>query len=382
MRAIIVGGGIGGAACAIALRRAGIEPTVFERAPEPREVGAGISLWSNALRALRAIGADGPVVARGEAMRVAEIRTWRGRVLKRQEAARFGGDTPVIVMIHRAELLAALLGQLPAGTVRFGSECAGVEDTADVATARIVRDGGQSRFSADVLVGADGIRSVVRAGLKGPEPVRYSGYTCWRGVAEIGHDLVEAGYVAETWGHGSRFGITRIGGGRVYWWAAANAPEGGADAGPGEPVTRLFAGWSRPVPQLIAATPAAAIIRNDIVDRPPIRGWGRGRITLLGDAAHPTTPNLGQGGCMAIEDGVVLARKLAGCEDPVAALRSYEASRYARTAMITNASWRIGAVGHWECPAACWARNTVTRLIPSPLIERQQRTLLEFYPER
>ncbi len=380
MRAIIVGGGIGGLTAAIALRRAGIEPEVYERAPEPREVGAGISLWANALAALKSIDALGPVLARGEVMRVAQVRTRRGRVLQSSSADRLqtGQGVPAILMIHRAELLEALLGQLPSGTVRFGHECRCVGQ--ELFGVRVLFRAGASDLhaSADLLIGADGIHSVVRSGLLGAQKPRYSGYTCWRGVAPVGDDLVPPGYVGEVWGRGRRFGITRIGGGRVYWWATANRPEGGRDADARAELAREYNGWTAPVPAIIDATPADAIIRNDIVDRPPSRTWGCGRITLLGDAAHPTTPNLGMGGCMAIEDGVCIARTLSGGGVVPAALRAYEQSRFARTARVTRLSARLGRSAQWSNPIACWARDTTTGLLPGALVAAQQRRLMMF----
>jgi 2-polyprenyl-6-methoxyphenol hydroxylase-like FAD-dependent oxidoreductase len=144
----------------------------------------------------------------------------------------------------------------------------------------------------------------------------------------------------------------------VYWYATHNAPAGQAGSKPSV-VADLFRGWAEPVPELIAATPPERLVHNDIVDRPPTRTWSVGRVGLIGDAAHPTTPNFGQGGCQAIEDGVVLARALAASPDPARAWEAFTAERYARTAAITNDSWRFGQVGQWEGRAACWLRDRV-----------------------
>jgi 2-polyprenyl-6-methoxyphenol hydroxylase-like FAD-dependent oxidoreductase len=232
--------------------------------------------------------------------------------------------------------------------------------------------------TGDLVIGADGINSVVRAGLLSDGRPRYAGYTAWRAVARIPESLVPAGYCWETWGRGVRFGITRIGQGRVYWWAAKNAPEGGRDSDAKAALLETYRDWASPVPQIIEMTARDAIFRNDIIDRVPVHGWSRGRVTLLGDAAHPTTPNLGQGGCQAIEDGVVLAKKLIGTTDVGAALRSYEHSRYARAAAVTRASWRFGVAGHWENPLACWVRDTTASLIPRAVLLRQQQSLMHF----
>ena len=169
---------------------------------------------------------------------------------------------------------------------------------------------GGRRAQADVVVGADGLRSAVRASLGIPGEIRYAGYTAWRGIAPFRTAGLLAG---ETLGCGQRFGLVPIAGDRVYWYATDNVPEGGREESERAKVrlAGMFSRWHAPIPALIEATPAAAILRNDISDRDPVDRWGAGRVTLLGDAAHPMTPNLGQGGCQAIEDALVLARCLA-----------------------------------------------------------------------
>ena len=315
MRAIIVGSGIGGLSAALALRRVGVGVTVYERAPNLTEVGAGISLWANALRALDHIGAGPAVHAVALPMQQAEFRVRDGyAVVASHRAAaleeRFG-VAPFVAVVHRAELVAALEGCLPAGVARYGFECVGVEPGGERAVVRF-KDG--SADEADVVVGADGIRSAVRASLLGPEEPRYAGYTCWRGVCPRPAS-VAPGYVGEWWGRGRRFGITTLPGDRVYWWATKNEPAGGLAGDGCGYVTEAFRGWADPVPELIATTLPGRVLRNDIVDRPPTSRWASGRAVLIGDAAHPTTPNLGQGGCMAIEDAAVLARRLRGDGD-------------------------------------------------------------------
>jgi 2-polyprenyl-6-methoxyphenol hydroxylase-like FAD-dependent oxidoreductase len=378
MHALIIGGGIGGATAAIALRHAGLDVTVCERAPMAREVGAGVALGANAMNCLRQLRADEAVLSRADRITTTDLLNARGRVLIHTPVAELERDLPAhSVLIHRADLLDALLSRLPHGLVRFDRACTGVEQDPAGVVARFA-DGSEER--ADLLIGADGIRSVVRAALLGDAPTRYSGYTCWRGVVAASSGApTPAGLTCEYWGRGARFGFGRCGRERVYWYATANAAPNGADAPDPRPdLLRIFGAWAAPVPALIGATPPAAIIRSDIVDRPPSRRWGEGRMTLLGDAAHPTTPNLGQGACMAIEDAVALARHLRGVgpSDGIeAALRAYERSRMPRTAMITNASWRLGKVGQWESRAACAARDTLLGVAPSRAARRGHRRI-------
>jgi len=187
--------------------------------------------------------------------------------------------------------------------------------------------------------------------------------------------------ISESWGCGKRFGIVPIGPKRVYWFATKNAQEGESEVGGRrkQELLQLFGDWHQPIESLIDATEPDTILRHDLYDRVPLKDpWGRGRITLLGDAAHPTTPNLGQGACQAVEDAVVLAGKLQGAEDVVAALRQYELQRSPRTAYITNLSWRLGRMSQWENPVACWLRNTFMRAVPLSLQTRQLEKALKF----
>jgi 2-polyprenyl-6-methoxyphenol hydroxylase-like FAD-dependent oxidoreductase len=359
MRVIVIGSGIGGLTAAIGLRKVGFDVTVYERAPELREVGAGISLWANAVRALDYLGAGDAVRAVSLGMTRGEFRTRNGyRTPLAYSAEQFEKKfdiTPFVCMTHRADLVRVLAGCLPAGVARYGFECVGVEEKGGRAAARF-KNGHADE--ADVVIGADGINSAVRAALFGPEPPRYSGYTCWRGVCPRPAAL-DAGYVGEWWGRGRRFGITTLPGDRVYWFAVQNAPQGQRVADDRAALTELFRGWAAPVPELVATTPADHVIHSDIIDRPPRRPWSKGRVGLVGDAIHPTTPNFGQGGCQAIEDGVVLARCLKANPDSARGLETFEAERYGRTAAVTKESWKFGRVAQWEGRVACRFRDAL-----------------------
>jgi 2-polyprenyl-6-methoxyphenol hydroxylase-like FAD-dependent oxidoreductase len=395
MKALIIGGGIGGATAAIALLRAGIQTTVYERAPEAREVGAGISLWGNAVGALRRIGAADRIVAAGDALQTAELRTDRGRLLSRIDVGRLDSDlgTPSFV-IHRADLLAGLIAALPTRAVRFGRTFVTAEERGGRVIARF--DDG-SEDDADLLVGADGVHSAVRSLLNGGDrPTRYAGYTSWRGLCDFPESLAPRGAAVELWGRGRRFGITRLGAdplaaahgrGRVYWFGVVNAPRDSRFADHKAALRRSFPAdrWSGgPVGDLIEATLPEDIIQTDICDRPARRGPGAawsspsGRIVLLGDAAHPTTPNLGQGACMAIEDGVVLARLLTRTASTPEAVAEYQTRRFHRSAPIVNTSWLIGRIGNLENPVLCTLRNFFTTLSPKALTAKQHRQVVGF----
>lgn len=343
---------------------------MYERAPELREVGAGISLWANAIRALDCLGASEAVRARSLPMTLSELRAGEGRKILLSTTAetreRHIGSSPAGVMIHRAELVGALAELLPEGTVRFGHECVGVDQTSNGPSVHFSsRDSDQ----ADAVIGADGIHSIIRQNLYGDQTPRYSGYTCWRGICQR-PSIIDPGYIGEWWGRGKRFGITTLTQDRVYWFAVYNAPPEQQILDGHATLTKLFKGWRDPVLEIIANTPPDRLVHNDIIDRPPMEKngtgnspWSRGAIGLMGDAAHPTTPNLGQGGCMAIEDAVALARTLSKNQDTATGLASFASERYQRTASITNESWQLGKIAQLEGRWSCTLRDSILGLL-------------------
>jgi 2-polyprenyl-6-methoxyphenol hydroxylase-like FAD-dependent oxidoreductase len=385
-KVMVAGAGIGGLTAAIALRRAGFEVAVFERATELGEIGAGLLLAANAQKALGKLGLSEEVASLGTPASDAEIRSWHGEVLASIPAAEL--ETRVgtaSAAVHRADLQALLLREVGEGPLRLGAEVAGFEQAEGGVTVLFV-DGSEER--ADLLVGADGLRSKVRAELFGPEEPRYAGYTAWRAVVEPERELLPWGSGFESWGRGQRFGCAHIGKGRVYWFATRNAPEGEKDGPPGSPtgakatLLELFEGWHHPVHELVEATAEEAIRRDDLYDREPLSGcWGEGRVTLLGDAAHPMTPNLGQGACQAIEDAMVLARCLLDVDGAARmavadALRRYKGLRAERVATIVRRSRRIGGVGQLANPLLCLLRDRSLKLVPAGTQLRQMERIV------
>ena len=360
-RALIIGGGIGGLCAAIALRRAGIGAHVFEQADSLREVGAGLTIWTNAAKVLRRLDVAERVISSASITERFQLRTWRGDVLDETRPGdlgrRFGCPN---LVVHRADLLRALATAVEPESITVGARCVGFEQDSEGVTASFA-DGAEWR--GEILIGADGLHSAIRERLFSDGRPRYAGYMCWRGLAEFEGQDLPAGLGFEAWGRGARFAVQHCGSGRVFWYATRNAAEGVPDGPHGrkQDVLETYAGWHEPIPTVIAATEADAILKNDITDRKPIKRWGRGRVTLLGDAAHPMTPNFGQGACQAMEDAVVLADCLAGVSDVSAALQAYEERRRDRTASITRASRRFGAASQWENLWLCRLRDAITR---------------------
>ncbi|MEM6326900.1 MAG: FAD-dependent oxidoreductase [Bacteroidota bacterium] len=372
----IVGGGIAGLSAALALRQRGIESTVYERAPVLSAVGAGISLWPNATRVLRSLDALAPLLDTAGPIAALNVRAPSGRVLLR--APTDGFDAPALCA-YRPDLIDALRAPLPPEALVTGKTLVSVTTEAD--EARLMFADG-TEVEADIVIGADGIRSSVRSYVAGEttEPI-YRGHPIWRGIGPLPASFVP-GEISETWGDGQRFGLLDVGGGRAYWYATATLPEGqsGSDgAARKAEVAARFADWHAPIPEAIAATPTEAVLGGDTYDRPPRRGWSRGRAVLIGDAAHPTTPNLGQGGCMAIEDAPVLARCLAEAATHTEAFQRFERERRRRTTRITRESLWTGRLGQ-ATGALASARNVGARLMPGPLYTRRLGGLFDHRP--
>lgn len=374
MKVVVIGGGIGGLTAAIALDRLGIDVQVYERAPELREVGAGIALAGNALRTLRNLGLTDGLWSQGLAGGRGSLRNWDGKTLTVIPT----DIAPAWIrpaVFHRAELVTFLAQQLDPARLHWGRECVDCSENVDGVTA-LFRHGEPAR--GDLLIAADGLKSVVRAKMFGAQGPRYAGYTAWRSVVQF--DLSDSLNFSETWGPGRRFGIVPMSRGRVYWFATRNAPEGDRDreGQVKQSLCRIFEGWHAPIQGLIEASTENCILRNDIYDLDPLPRWVQGRCALMGDAAHPMTPDMGQGACQAIEDAVVLAACLKSCADIDSALREYEARRIPRARKFVLRSRLLGALAQLENPVLRWLRDMFVRATPASVARRQVTCLVNF----
>jgi salicylate hydroxylase len=358
----IIGGGIGGLAAANALSQAGVEVAVYEAATELKEIGAGVALHPNAMKVLRAIGVEDNVRRVAGRSQWQVMRNWRtgrviGRTSRQQQVASFGipGAT-----VHRADLLDVLAGALPPGLVTLGRRCTRVWPDGDVAVARFA-DG--SEIEADVIVGADGIHSPVRASLFGPDAPRFTGKICYRSVirAAAVRRARPSTDGAQWFGPHGTIVLYPLRGEELInvvchydddgyrhesWIAVCGRDE----------VLERYAGWHESLLRLFAA--GEVWYKWALYDRDPIPHWTRGRVTLLGDAAHPMLPYLGQGACQAIEDGAVLATALSvEAADPVTGLARYERTRRPRASQVVLATRERGRINHLTSPWAAWRRD-------------------------
>ncbi|WP_305788070.1 FAD-dependent monooxygenase [Symbioplanes lichenis] len=363
--AIVIGAGPAGLATAVALGKAGIQATVYERGAALSAAGGGLTLWPNGLTALASFGAAEDVRAVALASPGTAMRTAAGRLLSATtgpELDRIGGQG---LALHRADLLAALAGRLGPGAVRFGRRCAGVRSGAHDATV-VFEDGGEDR--ADVVIAADGIRSRLRADVD-PRPLRYAGFAVWR--ATVHHPLPAAPGLL-TFGGAHQFGIWRLPGDRVYWFASA--PVADPARAPVRP-PELFHTWHDPIPELLDVTTPAELTLTGAYDCPPLRAWHAGRVVLAGDAAHPALPTMGQGASQAFEDAAVLAAELGSGTELDTALHRYHRRRRRRARAAWSQARMLARVGAWRHPLACRLRDTMIASAPAGAQRRQLQRL-------
>lgn len=359
----IVGAGLGGLTAAIALRNAGFEATIYEQSSVFAEVGAGIQIGPNAVKVLRALGLENGLANFGAKPRNHVGRSWRsGRVLFKSATGttcleRFGAP---FYQVQRSDLHSHLRAALPANAIHLGKRCVGIDATPDKAVLRF--DDG-SRADHDVVVGADGIHSAVRGILFGSQEPRFTGVICWRG--QVDASRLPAGMIPPdslNWmGPGGCVVHYYVRPGRLVNWIAHRkidlwAEESWSLEGDKDELIGAFPGWHDSLHTLFQATERC--YKWAMLDRDPLACWSQGRVTLLGDAAHPMLPFLAQGGAMAMEDGFVLAECLhRGTHDVPAALHEYESLRKDRTTRVQLGSRARSDMCQTISPLAQWRRD-------------------------
>ncbi|MDN7240741.1 FAD-dependent monooxygenase [Planococcus sp. N028] len=376
MKIAIIGGGIGGLCTAVTLQKQGIPVQVYDSAPSFRPVGAGIGIGSNAMQALMDIGIGNDVFANGYELHSLVLQNEKGKPLKVASFSDFSKRSgQKNITIHRGDLHRTLIDALAPGTVQYGKKCVFVEQDTEKVTA-FFEEG--TPISADFLIAADGIHSPIRQKLLPESKPRYAGYTCWRGITD-NNGRVEEYTSSELWSTKGRFGIAPMKGGRIYWFACINSTARNPlyqNLSPAN-IAQLFDHFPKYVPDIIANTPLEHILHHDILDIKPLRRFVYGKIVLLGDAAHATTPNMGQGAGQAIEDAIVLGNGFKRFKDPQKALKFYEDKRVARTAKVIRLSRQIGAAAQIRSRPLAAARDFLFPFVPSKLLQQRLKFLYD-----
>lgn len=337
---MIIGGGIAGLTLAISLRRHGIEAEIFEAAGALEPVGAGIWIAPNAMQRLNRLGLAAEIIAAGVEIQCISVVDSRLRKLASVRQSRvkkkFGFH---IVAIQRAELHRILISAFGRQVLHLGKRLKAITNTA--APEAIFEDG--LRISAPYLIGADGVHSSARKALFGEMPLRRSGQTCWRGLTDFDLPPPFRNSTVELWGRSSRMGVSDVGHKKAYWFLVKSGWRG-------EDITEIVKDYAGIARDLITATPAYTVNQTELDDLAPRLPWSQGRVCLIGDAAHPMTPNMGQGGAQAIEDAYVLAHCLSKYADVMTAFTKFQEMRFRNVKSIVNDSCRLGALIHSGWP--------------------------------
>lgn len=370
-RAVIVGGGIAGLSAAASLLQQGWSVTVLEQASRFTEVGAGLSITANGLSALASIGLDSVVRAVGHGVHVAGTMDHHGNWLMRIPAGTAPASTQVAYGIHRQQLHGLLLEAAGEARLVTGTRVTGLhpgDPDGAKATVRCETDDGPSVYEADLVVGADGLRSVLRSSLAPANTPTYSGKSSWRGIVDD-TALVSDEFVI-VWGPGTEFGAVRINAGQVYWYGYTHSPEQLRRPDEKSAAARHFGDWAEPAPALINNTPADRLMRHDVYSlKPPLKTYVYGRTVLIGDAAHAMVPTMGQGANTSLEDGVsvglLIGRLVNTGTRLTTALAHFDSSRRPRTQGIARRSELVGRMGaDLRSRRAIALRNTAMKLVP------------------
>jgi 2-polyprenyl-6-methoxyphenol hydroxylase-like FAD-dependent oxidoreductase len=367
-RVVIVGAGIGGLTAAVCLARSGHNPIVCERAGTLGDIGGGITIRTNAARVLKELKILDRLDGVTSRITSASVYTKDGRLLRRWQLPMSGADT---IIIRRADLQRVLLEQLSRYPHRLelGYSFAHFEQTREQVTGSFANG---DAIEGDALIGCDGLNSVVRKQIVDDEAPSYRGYVQWRFISDRRHPVVGPHEKMEWWGNGLRFGASPLGPG-MAWYVSVNSslPDWRGGDRPKDYLLSLFIGWANPISEMIADLIPEQIVWTSIYDRPPVPRWGEGRVTLLGDAAHPFTPDLGLGGALAIEDAEALHDSLQEHDEVILALRSYENVRREKAKAVSIKSRFTGDMAQWSNPLLAKARDTLVARCPELIWNRK-----------
>ena len=375
MKYSIIGAGIGGLTTALAFEKHGIDYHIFEKASELSEVGAGIWLAPNAVQVLEHLGVLDDIKAKGNSI----DRITLGKAdlnpisdnfqdnIKKQ----FGFST---IAIHRAELQKILLTKIPKEKISLAKGFQSFQKLNDDLIK--IKFDDKSEILTDFLIGADGINSKVRKQLFPNSKTRFSGQTCWRGVANIKLSKEFENRGMELWGNQIRFGISKIANDKVYWFAVAiDKPNQKDDVNlKKQKLLKMYNQFDPLVKELISATSEIAILRNDINDLETLKNWHKGNVCLIGDAGHATTPNMGQGGAQAIEDAYYLSNLIkSNLNDNV--FKLFQQKRQEKVNSIVKQSWATGKMAHWKYGRNF--RNFLLKNLPKKILENKMKEMYQ-----
>ena len=367
----IIGAGIGGLTTALTLKQKGINVNVFESSTEIKPVGAGIILANNAMQVFQKLGIQDKIQKAGNKisyMKITDTQLNNISVVDLTEYERKYGVYNIA--IHRGELQQILAEEIGYDRINLSKRLSKIEKNG---LFKLTFED-NSTIESKIVIGADGIKSVVRKQLFEKSTLRNAKQVCWRGICEI--DLPEKYHneLNEAWGKGKRFGFVKISDKKVYWYALINSKTNQIQEAH---LIEIFRDFHSDILKIISSTTKENIILNNIIDLKPIDKWQSENVCLIGDAAHATTPNLGQGACQAIEDAYVLGKLLDSGLEIQNTFAEYENLRRKKAHYIVKTSWTLGKISQWSNPILVSIRNQALKLTPKSVNKKQMDKIFE-----
>lgn len=371
---LIIGGGIAGLALGIGLSQRKLDFLIVEQSDFIAGIGAGIGISSNAIAALEQIDMADTIKAIANPLQSMKLVFQNGKQLMDGDPQHIKGYDQTNYALHRAHLHHSLVSQLRSNDIMTQQKCISIQENKDHI---IVAFENGNRIICKNLIGADGIYSIVRKHIFPKNKIRYAGYTCWRAVIDFPQENFN--YAQETWGINGRFGITPLINNQIYWYACINSKE---ERNPLytaytiEDLRNNFKEYHRNVIDALAITQNKQLIQNDISDLEPLQQYHKNNIVLIGDAAHATTPNLGQGACMGLEDAAVLLQEIDHRSNATLAFESFSKRRVARCTSLVNKARTMGSIAQFNYKPLIPVRNSMVRSIPAFIQRKQLKDIL------
>ena len=361
----IIGAGIGGLTTALTLKQRGLNVNIYESSAEIKPVGAGIIIANNAMQVFQKLGIQEKIEKAGNKISFMKITDTKLNEISVVDLSEYEKKYGVHnIAIHRGELQKILANELGNENINLSKRLSKIEKS-DLFKLTFEDN---STIECKLVIGADGLKSVVRNQLFEKSTLRNANQICWRGICEIDLPQKYHNELNEAWGKGKRFGFVKISNKKVYWYALTNSKNVKSDE---VNLTELFSEFHNDILNIISATKKKQVIISDIIDLKPIDKWQNENVCLVGDAAHATTPNLGQGACQAIEDAYVLGKLLDKGMLLESTFKEYENLRRKKAHSIVNTSWTVGKIAHIENGLGIWVRNFVMKNLPKSANKKQ-----------
>lgn len=376
MNIAVIGGGIGGLCTAYALQQHGFDVSVYEATASFKPIGAGIGIGSNAMQALVELGIGEDIYLNSTYLTTQLFFDQRGKQLNSIDFSALQKlYNQSNITIQRANLHETLYNSVDKNKLFLNKRCVSIEQKTNQCTIYFA-DG--TSTTADYIVAADGIHSPIRKQYMPDAQPRYAGYMCWRGVAEA-HPLVKPHTSVEVWGTAGRIGYAPLKDGKIYWFACVNSVENNSFLHQlkKEQIALLFKDYPQEIAEIILSTADCDILHHDLYDLKPLKTFHFNHVLLLGDAAHATTPNMGQGAGQAIEDALILSKALKETQDWRQAAIQYDRIRLPKTRKVTNLSRQIGVAAQWSNPILAKSRDFAFPFIPTSLLLKRLKFLFK-----